>query len=454
MIRGLNKFVMISRKNEKLKLYIPKYPKIIIDTLMKYGFDAYIVGGCVRDELLGVAPSDFDITTDAKPTDIKKLFKRTFDTGIKHGTVSVVFYELGKPQVFEVTTYRIDGEYDDARHPKDVTFVSDLREDLRRRDFTVNAMAYNTNVGLVDEFSGLKDLDDKIIRSVGNPVERFTEDALRLLRAIRFAAKLGFSIENETKNAIPKLAKNLSLISKERVQVELTKILTSKNPNYVDLVFELGLSKYICKFFDTIKRGHIEKNLNIHLAYASLLYNTKIDLSNSILKELKLDNNTINKVTMLLNAKSYYDRIYNLYIKLKRTNERITTKIDKNTDSLSDDKISSEIEVIIKESIDYLKYDLIYDFIKLLSSNTHDMELISYYEKIVKKFEIQKVPIFIKDLDIDGKDIMDIGFKNAEVGVALKNLQKIVHKVPKINQKKLLQEIAKKAYNIYNNRSI
>ncbi len=151
---------MILKKKKKLN--IPKFPRLIIDTLKSKGFDAYIVGGCVRDQLLGLKPSDFDITTNAKPEDIKKLFKKTIDTGIKHGTVSVLFYENNVPHVYEVTTYRVDGRYSDGRHPENVTFVDDLREDLRRRDFTVNAMAYNDDIGLVDEFDGLSDLNNKI----------------------------------------------------------------------------------------------------------------------------------------------------------------------------------------------------------------------------------------------------------------------------------------------------
>ena len=323
---------MILKNNKKLN--IPKFPRLIIDTLKSKGFDAYIVGGCVRDQLLGLKPSDFDITTNAKPYDIKKLFKKTIDTGIKHGTVSVLFYENNVPHVYEVTTYRVDGRYSDGRHPENVTFVDDLREDLRRRDFTVNAMAYNDDIGLVDEFDGLIDLNNKIIRAVGNPIDRFQEDALRLLRAVRFAAKLGFDIEKETARAIPLLASNLRQVSRERVQVELTKTITSKNPDYIKLLKKYGLDRYICDGFNIIRFGKFDKESKNHMAYASLLYNTEPDFAKNILKELKLDNNTIAAVTSLISAKEYYYRLVDFSKKTKR---------DKNFD------------IVVKESIEYLK---------------------------------------------------------------------------------------------------
>ena len=181
-----------------MKIEVPKRVKEIIETLQEHGYEAYAVGGCVRDSLLHSSPADWDITTSAKPMEVKELFRRTVDTGLAHGTVTVM---LGK-EGFEVTTYRIDGEYEDSRHPKEVVFTGDLREDLRRRDFTINAMAYNDREGLVDAFGGIRDLEKGVIRCVGDPYERFTEDALRILRAVRFAAQLGFSIEERTKKCL------------------------------------------------------------------------------------------------------------------------------------------------------------------------------------------------------------------------------------------------------------
>jgi tRNA nucleotidyltransferase (CCA-adding enzyme) len=179
----------------EIQIKIPEDVKKIIETLNRAGHEAYAVGGCVRDVILEKTPKDWDITTSAPPELVKKLFKHTVDTGILHGTVTVLFGKRG----YEVTTYRIDGEYEDLRRPKSVEFVTDLTEDLRRRDFTINAMAYNPEEGLIDRFEGIKDLKERTIRCVGNPEERFSEDALRMLRAVRFSAQLSFEIEEKTK---------------------------------------------------------------------------------------------------------------------------------------------------------------------------------------------------------------------------------------------------------------
>ena len=173
-----------------MKIIIPENVKMILDTMHSAGYEAYIVGGCVRDALLGRVPGDWDITTNALPDQTKKLFKRTIDTGIEHGTVTVMVGKEG----YEITTYRIEGEYEDSRHPKEVTFTRDLVEDMRRRDFTINAMAYNEEEGLIDKFDGIQDLEKRIIRCVGSPHERFSEDALRIMRAVRFSAQLDYDI--------------------------------------------------------------------------------------------------------------------------------------------------------------------------------------------------------------------------------------------------------------------
>lgn len=185
------------------RITLPKAVEKIIQIFEEKGYEAYAVGGCVRDSLLGIWPKDWDITTSAKPEEIKDLFERTIDTGIQHGTVTVRMDH----ESYEVTTYRIDGDYTDGRHPDQVTFTENLVEDLKRRDFTINAMAYNNRVGLVDVFEGEEDLKREVIRCVGDPLERFTEDALRILRAIRFSAQLGFEIQKDTYEAIKKLKK-------------------------------------------------------------------------------------------------------------------------------------------------------------------------------------------------------------------------------------------------------
>ena len=231
---------------ETIKIDIPAPAAEILNKLHEAGFEAYVVGGCVRDSILGREPGDWDITTSARPEQVKNIFGRTIDTGIQHGTVTVMMGKEG----FEVTTYRIDGEYEDARHPKDVTFTASLTEDLKRRDFTINAMAYSDKDGLIDEFDGLTDIDRKLIRCVGEPRERFTEDALRMMRAVRFAAQLGYSIEDDTRKAITELAPTLKRISAERVQVELIKLLTSDNPGKVRELHETGITAVFMPEFD------------------------------------------------------------------------------------------------------------------------------------------------------------------------------------------------------------
>jgi len=218
---------------------LPADVKRIINILESDGHEAYAVGGCVRDSILGKNPHDWDITTSALPERVKSLFDRTFDTGIEHGTVTVLMGGEG----YEVTTYRVDGKYEDGRHPKEVTFTPNLEEDLKRRDFTINAMAYNESRGLVDLFGGKEDLDLGIIRAVGEPAERFSEDALRMLRALRFSAQLGFDIEDKTWDAIKELAPTLDRISAERIQVEMVKLITSNNPEKIRDVYTSGLSK-------------------------------------------------------------------------------------------------------------------------------------------------------------------------------------------------------------------
>ena len=239
-----------------MKVVLPVDVRKIIEKLEANGFEAFAVGGCVRDTLLLREPGDWDITTSATPEEVKGIFSQTIDTGIQHGTVTVLINHVG----YEVTTYRIDGEYMDARHPNEVTFTKNLVEDLKRRDFTINAMAYNDRVGIVDEFDGIGDLERKVIRCVGNPRERFSEDALRMMRAVRFAAQLGFSIDEDTKEAIRELAPTLSKVSKERIAVELVKILVSDHPEEIRTAYQLGLTKVFMPEFDvameTVQNNH------------------------------------------------------------------------------------------------------------------------------------------------------------------------------------------------------
>lgn len=231
---------------KEIRITLPEQVSFIINTLSQAGFEAYAVGGCVRDSIMGRKPDDWDITTSADPRQVKGLFRRTVDTGIQHGTVTVMLQKTG----YEVTTYRIDGEYEDNRHPKEVIFTKSLEEDLKRRDFTVNAMAYHPEKGLVDLFDGMGDMERKCIRCVGCAEERFSEDALRMMRGVRFSAQFGYEIEEETKRAIRKLADNLKSVSAERIRVELVKLLLSPHPDYLREAYELGITKVVLPEFD------------------------------------------------------------------------------------------------------------------------------------------------------------------------------------------------------------
>lgn len=317
-------------------MQLPDSVEKIIHTLETAGYEAYAVGGCVRDALLGLTPDDWDITTSAEPEEVKALFSRTIDTGIKHGTVTVRLN--GKS--FEVTTYRIDGKYEDGRHPEEVTFTKSLEEDLKRRDFTINAMAVNDRTGIVDLFGGQEDLKAGIIRCVGDPMERFSEDALRMMRAVRFAAKLDFSIEEETKKSISILKDNLRKVSAERIQVELTKLITSNHPEMMRTLYETGLTSVFFPEWDvamvceqntkhhcfTVGEHTIEVMKHVRndkiMRLAALLHdigkpgmkrNDKKGhdhfqghpqlsdvMADNILRRLKYDNDTIKKVCMLV----------------------------------------------------------------------------------------------------------------------------------------------------------
>lgn len=294
-----------------VRIALPKDVKHIIDVLMENGYEAYAVGGCVRDSILGRVPGDWDITTSALPMQVKGLFRRTVDTGIQHGTVTVMLGRNG----YEVTTYRIDGRYEDSRHPESVEFTPKLEEDLKRRDFTINAMAYNDEHGIVDIFDGVGDLHRKIIRCVGNAHDRFDEDALRILRAVRFSAQLGFGIEENTAGAAKELAVNLKRISSERIHTEFNKMLKSPHPDYFSVADAIGIMEIVLPEYHVMSAedkafvGALAKECACLLPerYAAMLFMSgryseegPADTAKRVLKRLKLDNDTINTASMLL----------------------------------------------------------------------------------------------------------------------------------------------------------
>ena len=285
----------------KVRIQLPYEVEWVIGKIRDAGYEAFAVGGCVRDTLLGRTPEDWDVTTSARPEAVKAIFERTVDTGLQHGTVTVLKNRKG----YEVTTYRIDGEYHDGRHPDSVEFTPDLLEDLKRRDFTINAMAYSHETGIVDEFGGMEDLKAGIVRCVGRPEDRFTEDALRLLRALRFSAQLGFEIEESTYAAIKTIAPNLAKVSKERVQAELTKLLLSAHPERILLLKETGLSAQIVPGFDAVFAPALFSKLSRlpaekSLRWAGFLLCQSTKQAEAVLKGLKMDNETIGNVSRMI----------------------------------------------------------------------------------------------------------------------------------------------------------
>ena len=439
-----------------MKIQLPEKVNIIISTLQAHGYEAYAVGGCVRDSILGREPDDWDITTSAMPLETKALFKRTFDTGIEHGTITVL---LDK-DAFEVTTYRVDGKYEDSRHPKEVTFTRSLKEDLLRRDFTINAMAYNDEEGLVDVFGGIRDLKNKTIRCVGNAEERFGEDALRILRAVRFAAQLGFEIEKETQKGIVKLAPTLANISAERIQVELVKMLVSPNPGLLRKAYELGITKVILPEFDemmqtTQETPHHKYSVGEHtikaiemiradkvLRLTMLLHDVAkpqmktidgngvahfkmhdikgADMAKAILRRLKFDNDTLGKVTRLV---QYHD--YRIPAEPKRV-RRAMNKI-------GEDLFPYYLEVRRADTMaqsEYLREEKL--------QNIREMEMC--YQDILEKKEC----VSLKDLAVSGSDLIDDGMQpGKEIGMVLNKLLEMVIENPNLNTKETLLALRK-----------
>lgn len=283
---------------------MPRGAEFIIRSLENAGYEAYIVGGCVRDALLGRAPEDWDITTNALPEQMKAIFPVTVDTGIQHGTLTVLVppdeIENGI-RSFEVTTFRIDGEYTDHRHPSSVSFTSSLEEDLARRDFTMNAMAYHMDRGIIDPYFGQRDMGLHIVRAVGKAEDRFREDALRMMRGIRFSAQLDFTLDEEAIRGIQKLRETLLDVSKERIAVELWKLLASGHPEKVALFFHYGLAPFITEDFPEIQKRGIPDLLpdaakEKWIRFGLFLRGVPA-LSRKILRELKLDRDTMDKAS-------------------------------------------------------------------------------------------------------------------------------------------------------------
>ena len=456
-------------------IQMPEDVKYILEKLNTSGYEAYAVGGCVRDSILGRNPDDWDITTSAKPEETKALFPKTIDTGIQHGTVTVMRNHIG----YEVTTYRIDGEYEDSRHPKEVIFTSDLLEDLKRRDFTINAMAYNhledsdLNIGidagknrnsfdsqksgLVDAFGGMEDIENKIIRCVGNPIHRFEEDALRMMRAVRFSAQLGYEIEEETKKAICVLAGNLANISAERIQVELVKLLVSNHPDYLRTAYETGMTKVFFPEFDKIMET---KQNNPHHKYSvgeHTLHSLEHVRADKVLR-LSMLLHDIAKPETIQTGEDGVDHFYGHPDKGEEMARQILRRLRFDNDTIGkvcklvkyhDRKLSLKPEKL-RKAIVGIGPEL---FPLLLEVKEADMLAQSDYKREAKEQELADIRkvynkileagdcLTLKDLALSGKDLIAQGMRpGKELGETLQKLFDYVLENPEKNSKEDLLE--------------
>ncbi len=440
-----------------MQITLPEDVKLIIGTLEKAGHEAYAVGGCVRDSIMGKTPNDWDITTSAEPYEIKRLFRRTVDTGIKHGTVTVILHRTG----YEVTTYRLDGEYEDSRHPKEVTFTKSLEEDLKRRDFTVNAMAYNERAGLVDRFDGIGDMERKSIRCVGEAKERFTEDALRMMRAVRFSAQFGYEIEAKTKQAISALAPNLKNISAERIREELLKLLVSPHPDYLRICYETGITGIVLPEFDSLmeteqnnpnhcysvgehtlvclKAVRPEKVLRLAMLFHDIgkparkttdengIDHFKMhaqesaDMTAQIMRRLKFDNDTTNKVCRLV---KYHDWEISLEKDVKRASiRRMVSRI-------GEDAFPDMFEVNRADIYAQSEY-----------RREEKLEKLERIEKLYREIQEKRECLSLKSLAVTGSDLIGAGMRpGPELGAVLQRMLEAVLAEPERNTKDYLIE--------------
>lgn len=442
---------MAERTGDRMRLTIPQKAEEILRVLEMHGFEAYAVGGCVRDSVLGRIPDDWDITTSARPEQVKALFKRTVDTGLQHGTVTVLMEKEG----FEVTTYRVDGEYEDGRHPKEVVFTASLEEDLKRRDFTINAMAYHPRKGVVDLFGGMDDLKNGIVRCVGNPLERFTEDALRIMRAVRFSAQLGFQIEEKTKDAIRILAPNLKNVSAERIQTELIKLLVSPHPDYLRIAYETGITREFLPELDACMKTeqntphhcytvgeHILRSLvdvpgDKVLRLTMLLHDmgkpvvkrtdetgrdhfkmhgpASEKMANAILRRLKLDNDTISRVCRLI---KWHD--YRPLPEMKAVRKAVN-------------KIGADLFPLYLE---VQKADILAQSTYKREEKLERLKGVSLcWEKIQEEHQC----VSLKTLAVTGRDLIAAGIApGKELGTLLEQLLELVLEDPELNKKEIL----------------
>ncbi len=377
---------------------LPDYVLYCLNTLENNGFEAFCVGGAVRDHIMGKTPFDYDITTNALPEEIISIFPKTVPTGIQHGTITVVT-DGGN---VEITTYRADGEYSDHRSPNSVTFVNKVDADLSRRDFTMNAICYNPKFGFYDPQNGINDINNGLIRAIGDPNKRFTEDALRIMRAFRFSAQLGFSIEENTKNAAISLAPLLQSISVERIYAELKRSVASKFARNIECLLSCGAFEFLgldCK--------QLPDNFNdlpdvFALRFAVICKFCNLD-PEVILNNLKSDNATVNNA--------------NVYLKLL---------------NMTIAKTKSDIKRMLNIcDVEHIR--VLFDYYSLLSVDSKKLNVM--LNEIIQNNE----PYKLNMLDIDGKELLELGLKGKEIGEKLDFLLQHVIEHPEDNIKEILK---------------
>lgn len=388
-------------------LKLPDCLEYCIDRLADKGFEAYVVGGCIRDLLVGRTPSDFDIATSARPDEIKQVFDKCIDTGEKYGTITV----LVNDSAVEITTFRAESDYSDCRKPDNVIFLNNIEEDLSRRDFTVNAMAYNHSSRLIDPYGGRDDLTEKIIRCVGDPRERFSEDALRILRAYRFSSTLGFRIEENTERATVEKAGLLAKISAERIKAELDKILSSKKPSYISRIFENNILDCLdLTIANTDELSKLDDIPNfLPLRWTALVWIGGLSVK-GITELLKFDNKTVSLMESYVNL---------LNLPPAKTGAQI------------------------KRQLALVHPDYYLDYLYAWEVLTQQRTGIAreYFLDLTEKNE----PWEISMLAVDGNDLLGLGLKQGtEIGMMLEKLLELVIDNPSLNTRKDLLEFAKK----------
>ena len=441
-------------------MQLPQDVLFILDTLNNSGFEAYVVGGCVRDSLIGKKPKDWDICTNAKPKDTMEVFKNyhIIPTGLQHGTITVMLNGEG----YEITTYRVDGDYSDGRHPDKVSFTSNLSEELSRRDFTINAMAYSEEEGIVDLYGGIKDLKAKEICCVGNPMERFNEDALRIMRAIRFSSVLGYKIEENTHNAMIKLYTNLDKIAKERINVEFSKMLCGKNPVYLlskysdifsfivpDIKPMIGFNQNNpYHYYDVWEHSlNVLKNIqrvDLPLRLAAIFHDIgkplcyseengvghfyghaekSAEIVENVLKSLKFSNDIIDETVLLV---KYHDAQLSVSNKFIR---RMLNKMDKQ---------------VFEKLLDLKEAD-----IKGQSDKDREKRLteVENVRNILKEFKMEEECFSLKQLKINGNDLIKMGIKpGKEMGQILNKLFNMVVEEEIENDYEVLKSYVERMY--------